>query len=202
MHTLTASFVYDIKVEDVTKEQRFMGKTINFAILYGSSEYGLSKNLKISVEEAKKLIDMFHSNYPVLSAFISEIHKLVLQNYYSVTPLGRRRYFERKTVYNDPKEYHRYMGMLKREGFNHVIQGGSADMLKVGMNKIYYYNPFGYKLLRILLAVHDEVVVEIHNSIIDGGVEFVIGCMVEAGAYFQTHIPAKTGKIISRSWSK
>jgi DNA polymerase-1 len=92
--------------------------------------------------------------------------------------------------------------MIKREGFNHPIQGGSADMLKLGMINIYYDNPFGFKLLRTLLAVHDEVVVEVHESILDEGVEFIMDCMEKAGKVFQKQIPVKAGKIVLRHWSK
>lgn len=202
MHTLTGCMLFGVSVDELTKEQRNIGKTINFAILYGTSQYGLAKNLKISVKKAEELISKFKTSYPILTKFIEEVHSIILERYYSVTPLGRKRYFDKKTHFDSPEQYQRYIGMIKREGFNHPIQGGSADMLKLGMIHIYYDNPFGFKLLRTLLAVHDEVVVEVHESILDEGVEFIMNCMEKAGKTFQKQIPVKAGKIILRHWSK
>ena len=196
MHTLTGELLKDL---GLTRDD---GKTTNFAVLYGSSVYGLATSLKIPVKLAESVINIIRNNYPALMAYIETIQELVLKHFYSVTPLGRRRYWEKKTSFSSPEEYNRYIGNIRREGFNHVIQGGSADMMKLGMINIFYDNPFSHELLRIVITVHDEVVVEVHNDILDEGRKFIEDCLVRAGQVFHSKIPVKASANVSHCWSK
>lgn len=199
MHTATASLLYKVPFGEVTKEQRGRGKTVNFAILYGSSEYGLQRNLGISIDEAREIISAFNSGYPTLYAFKTSAEDMIMKLGYSITPLGRRRYNKAKPVYMDSREYMSYMSSVKREGFNHIIQGGGADIVKIAMVNIYNNNPFGDKF-RMLIQVHDEINAEAHDSIAEDAKEFMLEEMLKAEQPFLGDIPAKVDFKIGKCW--
>lgn len=201
MHTATASIVTGKAFNEINATERNMGKTINFAVLYGSSEYGLKRNLKIPLEQAKDIIKSFNSGYPTLSAFKASVEDMIIKSGYSVTPLGRRRYNVEKPLYMNNHEYMMYIGRIKREGFNHVIQGGGVDIVKIAMINIYNNNPWGEKF-RMLITVHDEIDSEAHKSISQDADYFVKEEMKKAEQPFLGEIPAKVDSKIMPYWSK
>lgn len=101
----------------------------------------------------------------------------------------------------DSKEFVKWKEKILREGKNHIIQGGGADIIKMAMVRIRKENPYG-KLLRILLQVHDELLVEVHKSISKDAMSFVKRIMEEEEQKFLGEIPAKTEEIIRDRWSK
>lgn len=201
MHRLTGSIIHAISLDDVTKEQRSKGKSVNFAVLYGSTEYGLAYNLRIPIDEARALLSNFWKGYPVLSTFKTYAEEQIRENYFSTTPLGRRRYFEKKTLFQDPKEMTRYYKRMMREGFNHIIQGSGSDVTKFSMCNIFYNNPFGDKL-RILMQVHDELVCEVADDIQEEGYQFIKESMEDAERPFLGEIEALADGHIDRYWTK
>lgn len=201
IHRLTASLIYDKKLENVTDDDRFNGKTVNFAVIYGTSAYGLYYNLGIPLEDAFEYLKNYFLGYNKLARFIELAGEKVWELKYSKTPLGRIRFFEDKPYYADYKELEWYKKKVMREGVNHIIQGGSADILKIAINNIFYNNPFDDKL-RVLMNVHDELVAEVHESILDDGVEFITNSMEEAEQPFLGVIPAKVDYKIDNYWTK
>jgi len=201
MHITTASLIYKIPIKDVTSEQRVVGKTINFAIIYGVSKWGLAKNLGISQDEAEDLLSLYWKGYPILYRFKSDIEDIILTKKYSVTPYGRKRFFEDRTFFEDEKDRKRYLSRIRREGFNHIIQGCGADIIKLAENKVYYENPFDNKL-RLYLQSHDEIVIEGMKGKEKEIEEFVVSCMLEVEQPLLGDIPAKVNTIISDSWEK
>lgn len=202
IHTMTASLAYNVPIEEVTSEMRSKGKTLNFSILFGSSAFGIAhKNKDIDVEEAIELVDNFFVGYNNLATYIREVGKLVENNMFSKTALGRIRFFHIKQT-TDVNEYRSALRKIKREGVNHTIQGTSADALKIAMVNMYYNNPFGHDKFRLLLQVHDEVVVEIHNSIVDEARDFIVKCMNDAQQAFIGDIPSVTNCTIKSCWTK
>lgn len=201
MHTMTASILYEIPLDEVTKEQRDTGKTINFAVLYGTTSYGLAYNLGISLKEAEKMLLLFHTGYPRLSLFKKKAEKYIWENKVSSTPFGRKRYWKEKTLFRDYKERDNYRRRVCREGFNLIIQGLAGDITKIAMLMMFKSNPWGDKL-RFYTQVHDEVVMEVHDSIADEAVKYVKNCMVSAEQIFLGEIPAEVDKKLLDYWTK
>lgn len=201
MHTATAANFYNKAFDDVTPAERNWGKTRNFEIIYGTTEWGLSKSLKCSIDEAKEVLKKYWAGYPTLSAFKLAVEDSIVKLGYSITPYGRKRYNVEKPLYMTGPEYMRYLGRIKREGFNHIIQGGGADIVKIAMINIYNNNPFGDKF-RMLLTVHDEIDSEAHKSISKDAEMFVKEEMEKAEQPLLGDIPAKVDSKILTHWSK
>lgn len=199
MHTATTKIV--LKKDEITSKERNTGKTVNFAILYGSTEWGLKKNLGIKVEEAKRIITDFWKGYPNLQKFMDRAGERILELGYSVTPMKRRRYNVPRPLLGNSRDYVMWRERVLREGKNHIIQGGGADIIKLAMVEIYRRNPFGDKL-KLCLQIHDEIVTQVHRSVKEEAKEFIIAVMEEVEQRFLGEIPAKAdGKLLER-WSK
>ncbi len=201
IHTLTATHIFHKSLEEVTKDERWVAKQVNFAIVYGSTEYGLNYNFGIPIDEAREHLNNFFLAYPRIKNFMRMAGEKIWELKYSITPFGRKRFFEDKVLFNDPKEYYKYKNSVIRKGNNHIIQGGSADILKLAFVDIYYNNPFGDGL-KILMSVHDEGVFEISEDIIDEAIPFVIKKMEENEQRFLGPIPAAVDYKIGNTWSK
>jgi DNA polymerase-1 len=131
--------------------------------------------------------------------FSEEVGNNVLKNGYSVTLLGRRRFFEIPTKFDDWKEAQRIIASIKRKGINHPVQGSAGDMVKTAMVSIYYENPFG-DYLKILLQVHDELVIEVKEEYAEEAKAFVEKKMIEAEEKFLINVPAKVSIQIGDKW--
>lgn len=201
MHTATASNFTGKPLNEITKDERSWGKTRNFEIIYGTTEWGLSKSLKCSPEEAKKVLEKYWKGYPRLSKFKERVEELILQVGFSCTPLGRRRYSTTKPTFGNPNQIGQWREAIKREGFNHIIQGGGADIIKIAMVNIFRKNPFGDKF-RLILQIHDELLVEVHRSIINEAREFLVREMTNAEQPFLKDIPAAVDSDVKERWSK
>ena len=201
MHTATAANFFGKEKKDVTKDERSWGKTRNFEIIYGTTEYGLSRSLKSSIEHARDVLEKYWAGYPTLYAFKLTVEKKILELGYSCTPFGRRRYNTPKPMFMTSKEFMQWQSQVLREGFNFIIQGGGADILKIAMLSIDEKNPFGDKL-RMLLQIHDELMLEVHESIVKEAEEFIMEEMRRAEQPFLGEIPAVVESKISKEWSK
>ena len=200
MHYATAVMHFKKPLSEITADERHCAKNkINFPIVYGSSAYGLSRTADISVEKGEETLDNFRKGYPVLTKFREAIEGLILKNRYSVTLLGRKRYFPDEPSFADPKELNSLRGRTKREGFNHIIQGTAADITKLAMIEIFETNPFGNKL-NILLQVHDELVIEADDDIIKEAERFAKEVMESVEQRFLGEIPAKVDGEVGKCW--
>ncbi len=201
LHAETAigSFELNVTENELDPEIRTDGKSLNFAILYGTSAKGIAYNFQIPHSEGMAILSRHKELYPSLHSFIDISRELIVSRGYSTTPLGRKRYF---TI---PHKFDRYNIKEKfkiyKEGFNHIIQGGSADMLKIAMVTVYENNPFG-SYLRAVMSIHDEIVYEIHKSILKEGEEFIRQEMIKAGQIFIKSIPVEVGINVAPHWEK
>jgi DNA polymerase-1 len=202
LHKKTASILFSTDVDLINKEQRSTGKTLNFAVVYGSSEYGLYKNFGIPLKMGKNYLEKFFSGYPRLNAFKEKAGDIILSLGYSITPLGRKRFFKKKILYKDYYEKVREESAIKRAGVNHIIQGGSADIIKLAMVDIDYNKPYSDDELRILLQVHDELVFEVREDLVDSAVDFIRDCMVNNEQKFLGNIPAVVDIYVGDCWNK
>lgn len=201
MHTATASIIYGKKLEEVTKDERSFGKTINFAVLYGSTSYGLAFNLKISQDVAETFLEKFYAGYPTLSMFKRAVEDEIWKRKYSSTVLGRKRYWDDKMLFTDYKEANKYENRVRREGFNHIIQGTGADVTKLSMIKMFKDNPFG-ESFKLIMQIHDEIVVEVDEKIAKEAEEFGKRCMIDVFQPFLGIIPAAVDSSVGPYWSK
>lgn len=156
IHSLTASGLFDVPLEQVTSEQRQLGKRINFSILYGLTPHGLSKDLDISHSTAKNYIDRFMSKYPGVSAWMSSVVQQATQDGYVRTHFGRRRYIPAL------KEKNRTLFEAgKRVAINTKAQGTAAELMKIGMINLERVLKEKKSGAKMLLQIHDELLIQV-----------------------------------------
>tara|TARA_B100000809_G_scaffold25608_1_gene22481 strand:+ start:3395 stop:6232 length:2838 start_codon:yes stop_codon:yes gene_type:complete len=159
IHASTAAKVFDVPLEEVTKEQRSNAKTVNFGIIYGVSAFGLSNQTDLSRSEAKELIETYYETYPKLKNFMNEQIHFARENGYVQTVLGRRRYLNAINASNAIVR-----GAAERNAVNAPIQGSAADIIKIAMINIHNKLEEGNYKSKMLLQVHDELVFDIYKS--------------------------------------
>jgi DNA polymerase-1 len=159
IHSSTASKVFNVPLNEVTREQRSNAKTVNFGIIYGVSAFGLSNQTDLSRGEAKDLIDTYYKTYPKLRNYISEQIQFARENGYAETVLGRRRYLKDINSSNQAVR-----GAAERNAVNAPIQGSAADIIKIAMINIHKKLEEENYQSKMLLQVHDELVFDAHKS--------------------------------------
>ncbi|PRP67972.1 DNA polymerase I [Nonlabens agnitus] len=159
IHASTAAKVFDVALEDVTREQRSNAKTVNFGIIYGVSAFGLSNQTDLDRSEAKELIDTYYKTYPKLRAYMDDQVAFARENGYVETVLGRRRYLKDINSSNAVVR-----GAAERNAVNAPIQGSAADIIKIAMINIHKKLEELNCKSKMLLQVHDELVFDIHND--------------------------------------
>jgi len=195
--------MFDIaKIEDVPKDQRKKAKNINFATVYGSSAYGLYRNFGIPVEEGEQYLEKHVIIYPVLHDFMDKAGKEIIKRGYSITPYGRRRYFHRPSMFDSPRALQMWVSKTKREGCNQIIQGGSADQTKLALVDMFYKNPFGKDKFKILMQVHDEIVVMVAEECVADAIIFVRDTMNNAANKLMRYIKSECEVNVDVCWSK
>ncbi|WP_304142381.1 DNA polymerase I, partial [Mesoflavibacter zeaxanthinifaciens] len=158
IHASTASKVFNVAIEDVTREQRSNAKTVNFGIIYGVSAFGLSNQTDLTRSEAKELIDTYYETYPKLKNYISKQVDFARDHGYVQTVLGRRRYLKDINSRNAVVR-----GAAERNAVNAPIQGSAADIIKLAMINIYEKLEAGDYKTKMLLQVHDELVFDVYK---------------------------------------
>ena len=159
IHASTAAKVFNVPLEEVTREQRSNAKTVNFGIIYGVSAFGLSNQTDLSRKEAKALIDTYYETYPKLRAYMASQVDFARENGYVETVLQRRRYLKDINSRNAIVR-----GAAERNAVNAPIQGSAADIIKLAMINIYKrFEEEGFKS-KMLLQVHDELVFDAHKD--------------------------------------
>ena len=160
IHRITASKVFDVPLDKVTKEMRYKAKAVNFGIVYGQSKYGLAKALNISIYDAENFINRYFATYPNVKKYMEDIVQKVSEQGYVETMFGRKRYLS--------GELNSSNGMVrdfaKRAAINHPMQGTAADLIKLAMvdlDRKMYANNLKSKLI---MQVHDELVLEVYKD--------------------------------------
>ena len=159
IHRSTAAKVFNVPLEEVTKEQRSQAKTVNFGIIYGVSAFGLSNQTNLSRKESSELIDTYYQTYPKLKAYMANQVDFARENGYVETVLGRRRYLKDINSANAIVR-----GGAERNAVNAPIQGSAADIIKIAMINIHNKLASENWQSKMLLQVHDELVFDVHNS--------------------------------------
>lgn len=191
IHTKTASDIFGVPMDEVTKDMRRQAKAINFGIIYGMSDFGLSQQVGVSLGQAKAFIERYFDSYPEIKAYMDAQIQFCQEHGYVSTMMNRRRYI---SEINEKNFTRRELG--KRLAMNTPIQGSAADLLKLAMIKVDHLMKEKKVQSKMILQVHDELVfdvkeeeLEIMHEIIREGMEQVYPMKVSLkaeGSYGKT----------------
>ncbi len=194
IHKTTASQIFKVDYEKVTKEQRSIAKTINFGIVYGMSSYGMSEGLQIPIEEAEKFIKEFYKTYPKIKSYYDTYMKNAQVQKYAETMLGRRRF-----VFAYPGQ--KFLdNATRRVLMNYPIQGSAAELTKMAMIAVYEKVLKNRDDLKLLLQIHDELVFEIdedNEKRVDETVHEIQKVMIDV---FPLSVPVEVGVKVGKKW--
>lgn len=182
IHATTAAAIYNIPLEQVTKEMRRHAKAINFGLIYGMSAFGLTRTTELTLAEADEFVKAYFTQFPGVKKYLDGIRKQAAQDGYVETLLGRRRYFPAL----QSKQNVQMKNREEREAINAPIQGTAADIMKIAMLHI----PSALKKAglhaQMLLQVHDELVLEVPKEELEKTVRLVQEIM---GSAYKLDIP-------------
>jgi DNA polymerase-1 len=195
IHTATAAAVYHLPLESVTKEQRRHAKAINFGLIYGMSAFGLTRSSDLTLAEAEDFVDAYFQQFPGVKRYLDGIRSQAAQQGYVETLLGRKRFFPGlKTQTNQ-----NIRGREEREAINAPIQGTAADIMKIAMLRTPSALRQAGLQARMLLQVHDELVLECPQAELQQAVQVVRQVM--QGAYTLS-VPLLTDARSGQNWGE
>jgi len=175
IHTATAAKVYGIAESEVTKEQRYKAKSVNFGIIYGQGAFGLAENLGISRTEAKEIIDNYKKEFPNIQLYMDQQINKAKEQGFVETLMGRKRWLRDINSSNFTVR-----GFAERNAINSPIQGSAADMIKLAMIKIHREMKKQHWESKMILQVHDELVFDAVESELPALKELILACMTTA----------------------
>ncbi len=195
IHSTTAGAIYSVPLDAVTKEMRRHAKAINFGLIYGMSPFGLTRSTDLTLAEAEEFVRTYFEKFPGVKAFLDGIRKVAAEQGYVQTLLGRRRYFP---MLANPTNQNLRM-REEREAINAPIQGTAADIMKIAMLKVCDALPEAGLKAKMLLQVHDEIVLECPQNELDESVRVVRETMRNA---YPLSIPLVTEARCGTSWGE
>ena len=193
IHAATASAIYEVPIEKVTKEQRRHAKAINFGLIYGMSPFGLSRSTGLTLSEAENFVNAYFKRFPLVKEYLDGLRKMAMQQGYVETLLGRRRYFPNLATTTNVNLRNRE----EREAINAPIQGTAADILKIAMIDLSSALQKSQLKAKILLQVHDELLLEVPHKERDETVALVQSVMENA---YKLSIPLSTEARWGSNW--
>lgn len=190
IHAMTASLVFGVPLEEVTPEMRRKAKAVNFGIIYGISEYGLSESVHCSVKEAKKFIESYFASFPKVKEFVDKTVEDAKKSGEVHTLFGRRRKISELSSSNFMT---RSFG--ERAAMNTPLQGSAADIIKIAMISV------SEKLkgtnAKLILQIHDELIVECPDEEVENVKNILVDCMENAA---QLSVPLTVDVESGKSW--
>lgn len=192
IHTMTASRVFGVAPDQVTLELRKRAKAVNFGILYGMGEYSLSEDLGISRAQAKKYIESYLAGFPSISQYLDGIKESARRDGYVTTLFGRRRRISEMESSNKNLQH-----FGERVAMNSPIQGTAADIIKIAMVKVDKELRESGIDARLILQVHDELLIEAHRDCADRAYEILVRCMEEST---KLSVPLDVEAHIGNTW--
>ena len=187
IHTATAAKLFNKTLEEVTSEERRRAKTANFGIIYGISAFGLSQRLEIPRKEAKDIIDGYFASYPKVKEYMDNVVEKAREEGFVSTIFGRRRYLNDISSHNAVAR-----GLAERNAVNAPIQGSAADIMKIAMIDVHRRFAAEGIRSRVILQVHDELVVDMLRSEQERVTAIVTECM-ESAAKLKVRLIADAG---------
>ena len=193
IHRSTAAEIFGVSLEEVTNEQRRNAKAINFGLIYGMSEFGLSNQLGISLQEARSYMDAYFNRYPNVLQFMTDIKTKAAEQGYVETLLGRRLYLPEIKSSNAMRRK-----AAERVAINAPMQGTAADIIKVamiGIDKMI----FGDENIKMIMQVHDELVFEVKAEKVDHYSQLIKAEMEKA---IKLHVPLIADVGVGDNWDE
>ena len=192
IHTATSCRVFGVSPDEVTVEMRKRAKAVNFGILYGMGEFSLAEDLKISRAQAKEYIESYLSSYPAIDKYLHDVAKDARADGYVTTMLGRRRYIPELAASNKNMQ-----AFGERVARNSPIQGSSADIIKIAMINVHKKLSESRLDARLLLQVHDELLIESSRQDADAVLALLKTEMENAATL---SVPLKVEAAIGKNW--
>ncbi|MAT42154.1 MAG: DNA polymerase I [Anaerolineaceae bacterium] len=193
IHATTAAAIYDIPLEDVTKEKRRHAKAINFGLIYGMSAFGLSRTTDLTLGESENFVKAYFERFPKVKAYLDNMRRLAAQQGYVETLSGRRRYFPNLAAGANANVRNRE----EREAINAPIQGTAADIMKIAMIQLSKALQKEQLKAKLILQVHDEVMLECPEDEVEKTVRLVQDVMENA---YHLDIPLETEARWGSDW--
>ncbi|MGW8143526.1 MAG: DNA polymerase I [Anaerolineales bacterium] len=195
IHAATAAAVFGVPIEEVTKEQRSRAKGVNFGLIYGMSAFGLSRYTDITLAEAEDFVNAYFEQFPGVKSYLDRMKKQAAEQEYVETLLGRRRYFPGLRTQSNRNIRNRE----EREAINSPIQGTAADIMKIAMLRVPDALLNAGLSGKMLLQVHDELVLECPEEEIQKTADLVSKVMQEA---YPLKIPLQTDARFGPNWNE
>ena len=192
IHASTASAVFNVPINKVSKEQRSNAKVVNFGIIYGVSAFGLSNQTNLNRTESKELIEKYFEKYPKLKQYINNQISFARNNGYVETVLGRRRYLKDINSQNSVVR-----GAAERNAINAPVQGSAADIIKIAMINIQKKLSKGNYKSKMLLQIHDELVFDVFKPELNEMIELTKNEMEKA---FKINVPLTVDLNYGLNW--
>jgi DNA polymerase I len=194
IHAATAARLFNVPIEEVTKDQRGLAKTINFATIYGSSAFGISIRTDMDTKEAGRFMEQYFRTYPQIKEYIGQTTAQLHSQGYVQTLFGRKRFFPEL---KDGRLPFNQRTALERAAINAPIQGTAADIMKIAMIRLHERLKTGGFQARMLLQVHDELVLEVPPDEQKAVTEVVCEVMCNA---FPMDVPLKVDVEVGPNW--
>ena len=190
IHASTAAEIYGVPLSEVTPDMRREAKTVNFGIIYGMSDFGLSESLGISPRQASRYINMYFERFSGVKRYLDEVVKFAKEHGYVETIYGRRRYIPelKSSSYNQ-----RMFG--ERVAMNTPLQGSAADIIKAAM--IAVSERLKGKKSKLILQIHDELIIDAAEDEVDEVKLILIECMENAASL---KVPLKVEVGVGKNW--
>lgn len=194
IHSYTASLVFDVPQDEVTKEQRYQSKAVNFGIIYGQGPYGLAKEIGVDSNTAKEFITNYFTRYPKIQNYMQQAQALTRTRGYAETAFGRRRFIP---------EINHANGRLRSHGeriaVNSPMQGTAADIIKIAMIKIHAEMIKRDLKSKMLLQIHDELLFEVPDEELEEMKKLVTTYMTKAA---NLKVKLKVDVAVGTDWSQ
>ena len=195
IHSTTAAAIYNVPLADVSKDMRRHAKAINFGLIYGMSSFGLSRSTDLTLAESENFVKAYFERFPGVKSYLDGIRKLAAEQGYVETLLGRRRYFPNLRSQANVAMRNRE----EREAINSPIQGTAADIMKLAMIEVLPALREAGLRARVLLQVHDELVLECPQIELKAAADLVQRVM---SAAYPLSIPLETDARWGKNWGQ
>jgi DNA polymerase-1 len=194
IHSVTASKIFNVPLEEVTKEQRSASKEVNFGVLYGMGVHGLASRKKISREEAKDFIDKYFQNFSKVKEYLDNMKELAREKGYVETIFGRKRYLPEIN-----SGVQQVRATAERMAINMPIQGTAADLMKIAMIEVYRELKKISPQSKLILQVHDEILIEVPEDDVDKVAQVVDEKMEKI---HKLAVPIKVDTEVGQNWDE
>jgi DNA polymerase-1 len=195
IHAATAAAIYNVPLDEVTKDQRRHAKAINFGLIYGMSPFGLTRTTELTLAEAENFVKSYFEKFPGVKRYLDNIRKTAAERGYVETMLGRKRYFPQLKQ----SATQQVRARAEREAINAPIQGTAADIMKVAMIRLpVALNAAGLRA-KTLLQVHDELLLECPREELDKTVRVTRDVMENA---YRLDIALETDAAWGQDWAE